>query len=77
MKHFTNSKIDELMNKANSEGYLSGLDFSVLIQNLLISENGYVITTGNYECVNAEVAIRLMDRIRAHPHIWKTLFMVA
>ena len=77
MKHFTNSKIDELMNKANNEGHLSGLDFSVLIQNLLISESGYVITTGNYECVNAAVAISLMDRIRAHPHIWKKLFMIA
>ena len=32
---------------------------------------------GNYEDVNAEVALRLVDRINRHPLIWKLFFMVA
>lgn len=67
----------EKLTKAHTQGWLSGLDFSILMQDLLISKNGYVIDTGNYECVNAEVALRLADRIKKHPIIWKILFMVA
>lgn len=67
----------ELLQKANRQGWLDGFDFSVLMQRLLISENGYVIDTGNWENVNAEVALRLADNIKKHPLIWKMLFMVA
>jgi hypothetical protein len=67
----------ELLQKANRQGWLDGFDFSVLMQRLLISENGYVIDTGNWENVNAEVALRLADNIKKHPLIWKLLFMVA
>ena len=47
------------------------------MQRLLISENGYVIPTGNYECVNAEVALRLAKNIKKHPVLWELFFMVA
>nr|DAH98037.1 MAG TPA: hypothetical protein [Bacteriophage sp.] len=67
----------ELLQKAYKQGWLSGFDFSVLMQRLLISEHGYVIDTGNWENVNAEVALRLADKIEKHPLIWKLLFMVA
>ena len=66
----------ELLQKAYNQGWLSGFDFSILIQDLLISENGYVIDTGNWENVNAEVALRLAEKIKKHPLIWKLLFMV-
>lgn len=66
----------ELLDKAYNQGYLSGFDFSVLMQNFLISEDGYVIDTGNYENVNAEVALRLAKKIKDHPELWK-IFMVA
>ena len=66
----------ELLCKADEQGYLSGLDFSVLMQNFLISKDGYVIDTGNYENVNAEIALRLERKIKEHPELWK-LFMVA
>lgn len=66
----------ELLEKAESQGYLSGFDFSVLMHELLISEGGYVIDTGNYENVNAEVALRLAKNIKENPKLWK-LFMVA
>ena len=56
---------------------MSGLDFSVLMHRLLISEDGYVIDTGNYENVNAEVALRLAEKIKKHPKLWKWFFMVA
>lgn len=67
----------ELLQKAYKQGWLSGFDFSVLMQSLLISEHGYVLDTGNYENVNAEVALRLARNIEKHPLIWKLLFMVA
>lgn len=66
-----------ILKKAYRQGWLSGFDFSILIQDLLISENGYVIDTGNFENVNAEVALRLVERIKKHPIIWQLFFMVA
>ena len=70
-------RVNKLLKKAKDNNYLSGFDFSLLIQDLTISEGGYVLPTGNYENVNAEVALRLVDRINRHPLIWKLFFMVA
>lgn len=67
----------EILNKAYQQGWLSGFDFSLLIQDMTISENGYIIDTGNWENVNAEVALRLEEQIKKHPIIWKLFFMVA
>lgn len=68
-------EIKTILNKASRNGYLDGFDFAILIQNLLISESGYVLDTGNWENVNAEVALGLVKRIKKHPFLWK-LFMV-
>mgnify|MGYP007064908633 CR=1 FL=1 len=70
-------RVKELLQKANQQGWLDGFDFSVLMQRLLVSENGYVMGTGNWENANAEVALRLADNIKKHPLIWKLFFMVA
>ncbi len=67
----------ELLEKAYNQGWLSGFGFSILIQNMTVSENGYVIDTGNWENVNAEVALRLAEKIKKHPILWKVFFMVA
>lgn len=67
----------EILNKAYQQGWLSGFDFSLLIQDMTISENGYVIDTGNWENVNAEVALRLAEQIKKHPILWRLFFMVA
>ena len=67
----------KILNKAYQQGQLSVFDFSLLIQDMTISENGYVIDTGNWENVNAEVALRLAEQIKKHPIIWKLFFMVA
>lgn len=67
----------EILDKAYEQGWLSGFDFSILMHNLLVSENGYVIDTGNYENVNAEVALRLAEKIKRNPELWKLFFMVA
>ena len=66
-----------ILTKAAKKNYLNGFEFSILIQNLLISETGYVIDTGNWENVNAEVALRLVENIKKHPILWKLFFMVA
>ena len=70
-------KESDILDNAEIHGYLNGFEFSILIQKLLISENGYVIDTGNWENVNAEVALRLVEKIKSHPILWKHFFMVA
>ena len=70
-------KTSDILDKAEAQGYLNGFEFSILLQKLLISENGYVIDTGNWENVNAEVALRLVEKIKRHPILWKLFFMVA
>ena len=67
----------EILDKAHQQGWLSGFDFCLLIQNMTISENGYVIDTGNWETVNAVVAMRLAEQIKKHPILWKLFFMIA
>ena len=55
---------EKILCKAYKQGWLSGFDFSVIMHKLLISEDEYVIDTGNYENVNAEVALRLAEKTR-------------
>ena len=66
----------EILAKTEKQNFLTGFDFSIAVQDLLISENGWVIDTGNYENVNAECLIRLINKIEKHPFLWK-LFMIA
>ena len=66
----------EILNKAKVQGWLSGFDFSVLMQELLVSPNAYVIDTGNWQNANAAVAQILVQRIRRHPLLWKWFFMI-
>ena len=70
-------RVNKLLWKAYDKGYLNGFDFSLLIQDLLISEEGYVIDTGNYANANAQVALMLAKNIERHPILWKLFFMVA
>lgn len=74
-KYF-DTKVNTYIEKAYEDGYLSGFDFSLLIQDLLIQDGGYVLDIGNYENVNAEVALRLVKNIKEHPKRWKKYFMV-
>ena len=66
-----------ILNKAYQQGWLDGSDFSIFIQDIAISKNGYVIDVGNWENVNAEVALRLAKKIKKHPILWKYFFMIA
>lgn len=66
-----------ILSKAHQQGWLDGFDLSIFIQDIAISENGYVVDVGNWENVNAEVALRLAERIKRHPILWKLFFMIA
>lgn len=66
-----------ILNKAYQQGWLDGSDFSIFIQDIVISENGYVIDVGDWENVNAEVTLRLAEKIKRHPILWKLFFMIA
>ena len=67
----------EILQKAYNEGYLSDLDFRVYIHNKLVSEDGYLFDWGTNLMANAEIALRLEERIKKHPLLWKIFFMVA
>lgn len=70
-----NSDIENKI-EPNQVGWIDGFDFSVFMQDLLISSNGYVIDTGNWENVNYACAHSLLGRIKRHPWIWKWFFMI-
>ena len=70
-------KINEIIDKAKKQTYLTDFDFAILMQNLLVSPTGWVMDTGTWENVNREIALLLVERIRKHKLLWKLLFMVA
>lgn len=53
------------------------LQFSRFMQGLFISKNGYIIDTGNFQCVNFEMMYRIKKRVERHPVLWKLLFIIA
>ena len=69
--------IEEISKKANEKGFLTAAEFSMLMEYLLVSENGYVLDVGNSYQVWAEIALRLLKKIEKHPKLWEWLFMVA
>ena len=68
----------EIENKIEPKhvGWIDGFDFSIFMQNLLVSKDGYIIDIGNWENANYVCAYRLLNKIKRHPWIWKWLFMV-
>ena len=69
--------VKERLEWAKEKGFMTGMEFSLFIQDLLISEDGYVIDTGTYENVNAVAALELVKKIKKHPILWKMFFMIA
>lgn len=53
------------------------LAFSKFFQKAFISEDGYIIDTGNFQTCNREMIQRVYERIKKHPIIWKLFFMIA
>lgn len=76
-KKYLFKTIKNLKEKYYNRSYITGFEFSIAIQDLLISEDGYVIYTGNYENVNCVILRELIRKIKKHPIIWSIFFMVA
>lgn len=53
------------------------LTFSVFFQNCFISEDGWIVDTGNFRTVNRILIQKVAEKIKKHPWIWKKFFMVA
>ena len=53
------------------------LAFSQFFQRAFISENGYIVDTGNFETVNREMIDLVYEKIKKHPILWKMFFMIA
>lgn len=58
-------------------GYIDGVHFSVFMQQLLVSEHGYIMDVGNLENANYVCAYSLLNKIKKHPLLWKLFFMIA
>ena len=68
----------EIENKIEPKqvGWIDRFDFSIFMQNLLVSKDGYIMDTGNWENANYVCAHSLLYRIKRHPWIWKWFFMI-
>lgn len=55
--------------------YCEYLELSRFIQALFISDDGYVIDTGNFQTVNREILKDIYENVKMHPKLWKA-FMV-
>lgn len=55
----------------SKEHSLSDKQFAEFMRAMLVSEDGYVIDTGNNESVNAELAVLLHSKWRKHKRLWK------
>lgn len=73
---FDTESIRGKVKQAEEQGALNAFDFSILMQSMLISKNGWVIDTGNYENVNAVISSKLFRKIKNHPFLWKMFFMI-
>ena len=51
------------------------LELSRFIQALFISDDGYVIDTGNFQAVNRKILKEIFENVKAHKKVWK-MFMV-
>ena len=51
------------------------VELSSFIQALFISDNGYVIDTGNFQAVNREILQNILENVKANKKLWKK-FMV-
>lgn len=51
------------------------ISMSNVIASLFVSDDGYVIDTGNYRDVNVAILETIIKNVQRHPILWK-LFMV-
>lgn len=50
--------------------------FSRFMQTLFIPEGGWFTDPGSFKNVNADLMVRIMERVNKHPWLWQKLFMV-
>lgn len=63
-----------ILEKASLQGRLDDFDFSMFIQEVMISESGYVLDVGNWENVNAELVIQLNEKIKKASNSLETIY---
>ena len=50
--------------------------FSRFMQTLFIPEDGWFTDPGSFKNVNADLMVRIMEKVNKHPWLWQKLFMV-
>jgi len=59
----------------NDDIFSEYVELSRFIQALFISDDGYVIDTGNFQAVNREILQDIFENVKANKKAWK-MFMV-
>ena len=59
----------------NDDIFNEYLELSRFIQSLFISDNGYVIDTGNFRTANRKILQDIFENVKANKKAWK-MFMV-
>lgn len=72
-----NKEAQDIIEKAKEVGFLGDFDVRNFLSEIVISEGGYVMDTGSRSDVNAIIVLRLAERIKEHPILWKLFFMIA
>ena len=74
-KKFAFSKnTQEIIEKANTKGFLEDSDVRNFLVNIMVPEDAYIMDTGSRYEVNALIVLRLAEKIKNHPLIWKLFF---
>ena len=68
-------RYNDLYDSGDEEAFNEYIALSVFFQALFVSDNGYVIDTGNFQTVNREILEDILKRVKKHPRLWKK-FMV-
>lgn len=69
-------RANEVLIRTAEQSYLDGLDFSRVMLSLLVSKDGYIMDTGNWENANLIAAVELTKKVKRHKLIWKLFFML-
>ena len=75
MLGFCHTYDEHKITMTNNDTFKEYLELSRFIQALFISDNGYVIDTGNFQDVNRKIIYGIFENVKKNPKLWKR-FMV-
>ena len=66
--------LTEIDKSHKNSSYLNGLEFHRIFSRLFMDDDQWIIDTGNWENANMAIMLELIEKIKAHPFIWRCFF---